>query len=54
MTLISLGLSLRTIWAVSGSSVKGTTLGVVPNEVVEAVEWNVAMEDMASTGGNET
>jgi len=42
---MSLGRSLRTICAVSGSSVSGTTFGKL-RELVEDVEWNVAMDDM--------
>lgn len=46
VTLMSLGRSLRTICAVSGSSVRGTVFGKL-KELVEDVEWKVAMEDMS-------
>lgn len=51
MTLINLDLSLRMIWAVSGSSVKDTTRGVL-REVVEAEECNVAIEDIICYAGD--
>lgn len=43
---MSLGRSLRTICAVSGSSLRGTSFGKL-KELVEDVEWKVAMDDMS-------
>jgi hypothetical protein len=42
---MSLGRSLRMICAVSGSSVRGTIFGKL-RELVDDVEWNVAMDDI--------
>lgn len=42
---MSLGRSLRMICDVSGSSVRGTAFGKL-RELVEDVEWNVAMDDI--------
>lgn len=45
VTLISLGFALRTICAVSASSVNGTARGEL-NELVEDEEWNVETDDI--------
>jgi len=45
VTLISLGFALRTICAVSASSVNGAARGEL-NELVEDEEWNVVTDDI--------
>lgn len=50
VTLMSLGFSLRMIWAVSGSSVRDTSLGML-KEVCEDDEGRVATEDICKAVG---